>query len=309
MTPDDHVRPPRWFGRARHLTLRKRAREIAYAVFYRGGWPARLARPLGLQGTLRVETHALALRAAGPVPPGRPPLRAAFASDLHAGPATHPRLVADACRALAGARADLVLLGGDFVAFHARHVDALVPLLAAFEAPLGKFAVLGNHDLIGDDAYVTARLAEAGVRVLVNESVRLAAPWDDVWVCGLDDPQEGAPDGARTLAGADGTRLVLMHSPEGLAALEGHAFAAAFCGHVHGGQFWLGARSLIGVSGRYNPPYRRGGVFGLDRAEWGPLVVSRGIGQTTLPVRRGADPQVHVCTLTFADTDADATSG
>lgn len=292
--------PPRRFGRARSLPLRRRAAELAYDVVYRGGWAAALARPLGLQGTLRVATHTLPLPAAQE----RPALRVAFASDLHAGPTTHPALVAGACRALAAARADLVLLGGDYVSFHARHVDALVPLLAAVEAPLGKFAVLGNHDLIGDHAYITARLADAGVRTLVNESVRLPPPHADVWVCGLDDPEEGTPDAAAAFAGADGTRLVLMHSPEGLRWLAGHAFAAAFCGHVHGGQFWVGTRSLIGAHGTFNPRYRRGGVFRLDDAGGGTLLVSRGVGQSSLPLRRHADPETHVCTLDFRRADA-----
>lgn len=294
----------RRFGRARKLSPRKRAAEFLYDMLYRGGWPAALARPLGLQGILRTTTHELTVPAAPAAPAAAgqqsPPLRIAFASDLHAGPATHPAIYAGACRALGDARADLVLLGGDFVSFHARYVDALVPLLAEVEAPLGKFAVLGNHDLIGDDPYIRARLAEAGVRTLVNENVRLPAPYADVWLCGLDDPEEGMPDAAAALAGADGTRIVLMHSPEGLRCLEGHAFAVAFSGHVHGGQFWLGPRSLIGVHGMYNPRYRRGGVFPLDRDEGGVLVVSRGIGQGSLPMRRHADPETHVVTLTFA---------
>lgn len=295
---------PHRFGRARKLSSRKRAAEFLYDVLYRGGWAAALARPIGLQGTLRPASHELTVSpagtAAGPAAPHHPPLRIAFASDLHAGPATHPAIYAGACRALAAARADLVLLGGDFVSFHARYVDALVPLLAEVEAPLGKFAVLGNHDVIGDDGYIRARLAEAGVRTLVNENVRLPAPHADVWLCGLDDPEEGAPDADAALAGADGTRIILMHSPEGLRWLEGRAFAAAFCGHVHGGQFWLGSRSLISVHGTYNPRYRRGGVFPLERGEGGVLVVSRGVGQGSLPMRRRADPETHVVTLNFA---------
>ncbi|HEX6630141.1 MAG TPA: metallophosphoesterase [Gemmatimonadaceae bacterium] len=287
------------FGRARKLSLKKRIAEFTYDVFYRGGWAAAIAHPLGLQGTLRVATHDVVL----PPPPAAatptPPLRVAFASDLHAGTATHPRMLAAACDAIASARPDLVLLGGDFVSFHARYADALVPLLARLEAPLGKFAVLGNHDLIGDDAYIRARLAEAGVRTLVNEKVRLAAPYDGLWLCGLDDPEEGFPDPAAAFAGADGTRLVLMHSPDGLRALAGHPFAMAFCGHVHGGQCWIGDRSMIGVHGEHNTRCRRGGLFDLDGDGGRLLLVSRGIGQGNLPLRRGADPEVHLCTLTF----------
>jgi predicted MPP superfamily phosphohydrolase len=293
---------PRRFGRARHLGAKARARETALDVLYAGAWPARLARPLGLTGRFAVAEHALET----PTPrPGRPALRVAFASDFHAGPSTHPALVRRACRALAEARADLVLLGGDFVGFHARHVDRLVPLLAAVEAPLGKVAVLGNHDLMADDAYIVRRLADAGVRTLVNASARLPAPHDDVWVVGLDDWNQGAPDAAAAFAGADGVRLLLMHQPDGLLVVgEDRAFDAAFCGHVHGGQFWLSpTRSAIGQKGPLSQRWLRGGVFrvGARGERW--LVVSRGIGVTTLPLRRGADPQVHVCVLRAAVPD------
>jgi predicted MPP superfamily phosphohydrolase len=247
-----------------------------------------------LQGQFTVAKHTL------PVSGRRrsaPPIRVAFASDLHAGPTTHPRLVAVACRALAEAEPDLLLLGGDYVSFHARHVDRLVPLLAAVHAPLGKFAVLGNHDLLGDDAYIVRRLADAGVRVLVNENVRLPAPHDDVWVCGLDNTEEGSPDADRAFAGADGTRLVLMHSPDGLRSLGDRTFAAAFCGHTHGGQFWIRGRPLVNFAGPLSRKYLRGGVFHLGPDSGGVLLVSRGIGFGNLPMRRRADPEVHVCTL------------
>ncbi|HEU4628251.1 MAG TPA: metallophosphoesterase [Gemmatimonadaceae bacterium] len=296
----------RWFGRAKRLTTRKKLAEIFWDTVYVGGWPSRLARPLGLQGRFGVAEHRFALpgRAAG-----RPPLRVAFASDFHASPATAPSLVADACRALADARPDLLLLGGDFVSFHARHVDALARRLAAIEAPLGKLAVLGNHDLVGDDAYIVRRLAEAGVRTLVNANVRLPAPHDDVWVCGLDDPTQGHPDadaafggidGAAGGAGAGGVRLLLVHSPDGLATAGARLWAVGFCGHVHGGQFLLpGGRILVTHKTPYSKRYVRGGVVEVPAPGGGtrPLLVSRGIGQGNLPLRHGADPQVHVVTL------------
>jgi len=287
----------RWFGRALHLTRRKKLAELFWDTLYVGGWPSRLARPIGLQGRFGVATHHF------PLPgrePDRPPLRVAFASDFHASPATAPSLVADACRALAAARPDLLLLGGDFVSFHARHIGALVRGLAAVEAPLGKLAVLGNHDLIGDDAYIVRQLAAAGVHTLVNGNERLPAPHDDVWVCGLDDYGQGTPDADSAFAGADGVRLLLMHSPDGLAAAGDRRWAVGFCGHVHGGQFLLpGGRILITHRTPYSKRYIRGGVVELPAPGGGtrPLLVSRGIGQGNLPLRRGADPQVHVVTL------------
>jgi predicted MPP superfamily phosphohydrolase len=272
--------------------------ERLYDVLYAGGWPSWLARPLGLQGRLRLVHHDLAI-AAGPPP--IPRLRIAFASDLHGGPGTHPHTIRRACGLLADAKPDLLLLGGDFVSFHARHVNgAVLESIAGIQAPLGKLAVLGNHDLIADDAYLVQRLETVGVRTLVNANVRLAAPYDRVWVCGLDNTEQGTPDGARALAGAHGVRLILMHSPDGLTALGGEPFGVAFTGHVHGGQFVLpGGKSLISSKGPLSQKYLYGGFFDLGTPGQRLLLVSRGIGQGSLPMRFRADPEVHVCDLAF----------
>lgn len=296
--PDaDSGPPPRRFGRALRLSARKRRLERLYDLAYAGGWPSWLARPLGLQGRLRVSRHEFTVRVRGPAPP---PLRVAFVSDLHGGPGTHPATIRKACRVLADSRPQLLLLGGDFVSFHARHVDGVLDAIAQVDAPLGRLAVLGNHDLIADDAYLVRRLASIGVRTLVNENVRLGAPWDDVWVCGLDNTEQGTPDGACALAGADGTRLILMHSPDGLSSVGDESFAVAFTGHVHGGQFVLpGGKSLISSKGPLSQRYLYGGVFELGTAGERVLLVSRGVGQGSLPMRFRADPEVHVCDLTF----------
>ena len=290
--------PPRRFGRALRLSAKKRRLEHLYDLMYVGGWPSWIARPLGLQGRLRVARHDFVVSAHGAPPP---PLRIAFVSDLHGGPGTHPATIRNACRILADAHPDLLLLGGDFVSFHARHVEGVLDAIAQIDAPLGRVAVLGNHDLIADDAYLVRRLSSIGVRTLVNENVRLAPPWDGIWVCGLDNTEQGLPDGGRAVAGADGTRLVLMHSPDGLTALGDASFGIAFTGHVHGGQFVLpGGKSLIGSKGPLSQRYLRGGVFELGGRGERTLLVSRGIGQGSLPLRFRADPELHLCALTFA---------
>jgi predicted MPP superfamily phosphohydrolase len=285
---------PRRFGRARHATFRKKAVDVVLGALYRGGWPAMVTHAIGLQGTLQVAEHVFGIRrerADAPV------LRVAFASDLHAGPTLHRRLLADVFRALTAMSPDVLLLGGDFVSFHARYVDELLDGFHGIHAPLGKFAVLGNHDLLSDDVYITSRLATVGVQTLVNANARLAPPHDDIWICGLDDWDEGEPDATRTMAGADGTRIVLAHQPDGLMVLAGQRVDLAFCGHVHGGQFLLRNREpAIRHKGPMSMLYMHGGVFHYGAPDT-PVLVSRGIGTSTLPARRHADPQVHLCTL------------
>ena len=288
------VPTPRRFGRARHASFRKKAVDVLLGALYRGGWPAMITQAIGLQGRLEVAEHVFRVRRQRP---NAPVLRVAFASDFHAGPTLHADLLRDVFAALAAMRADVLLLGGDFVSFHARYVERLLDGLRDIHAPLGKFAVLGNHDLLGDDAYITDRLASVGVRTLVNENARLGGPHDDVWICGLDDWDEGEPDANRTVAGADGTRLVLAHQPDGLLVLGDHRVDLAFCGHVHGGQFLLRNREpAIRHKGPVSMLFMHGGVFHYGVHDT-PVLVSRGIGTSTLPARRQADPQVHCCTL------------
>lgn len=275
-----------------HPSLAKRIKWQLSDWTYRHGWAAELAHRVGLQRGVARREHRFEL----PRAPGKAALRMVFASDFHAGPLTHPALIDEACRAIAAAAPDLLLLGGDFVYRRARDVDVLAQRLSALAPPLGTFAVIGNHDTLGDERHIIARLERAGVTVLVNQNVQLAAPHDDLWVCGLDDPVCGTPDAAAALDGATGTRLVLMHAPDGLLALDGHRFELALCGHTHGGQVALPFGIPIVVpEGRLSRRYS-GGEYALpDRGA--RLLVSRGIGCSGVPVRLFAQPEVHVCEL------------
>ena len=50
-------------------------------------------------------------------------MKIAFASDLHAGPTTHPSVLDEAFAALAAAEPDMVLLGGDYVFLSAEYIE------------------------------------------------------------------------------------------------------------------------------------------------------------------------------------------
>src|SRR5262245_6819445 len=190
--------------RDRRVERSRRTLEFAIDALIRpGSWAAKIAYELGLQGRVRSRTHRLDLGRLSR-DSVRPTLRAAFASDFHAGATTDERLLADACRALAAFAPDLVLLGGDFVSVRASYIDRLSSLLAAIPAPLGKLAVLGNHDLRADRATVLRGLCDAGVRVLDNEPVRLPEPFDDVTICGISDAARGNPRADLAIDGTTG---------------------------------------------------------------------------------------------------------
>jgi predicted MPP superfamily phosphohydrolase len=282
--------------RDRRVEPNRRKLELLLDSFFRPGhWAARTAYAAGLQGRVRASTTALDLRVRKEH--DRPALRLAFASDFHAGATTDARVLADAFDQLRRFQPDVLLLGGDFVSVRASYVERLAPLIASMQVPLGKYAVLGNHDLRSNSAAVLSALTTAGVRTLTNRSHALPPPFDDVTLCGLDDSTRGEPRADLAIDGTDGTRIVLMHSPEGLEAIGDRSFDLALCGHTHGGQIALpSGRPLLVPGGPLNRRFCSG-LFHVDGPGARMLLVSRGVGCSTIPIRVFAAPEVHLCLI------------
>src|SRR5688572_23997413 len=266
--------------------------EDAQHIATSSGWPARFAARLGHTHSVSVDHHDI--QVAGPLGDADR-LRIAFASDFHAGPTTTPALIEQAIAQLREANADLLLLGGDFVSLRAAYARDLVSRLADVPAPLGRYAVLGNHDhWAGGDA-VADHLRRVGIEVLTNRNVRLPHPFSNVSICGVDDHTSGEPDAEAAFKGSAAVRIVLMHAPSGMLDIGERSFAVAFCGHTHGGQIALpNGRPLIVAKGRLSRQYNAGRVD-LDKDR--TLLVSRGIGFSTVPFRWNAPPHVITCTI------------
>jgi uncharacterized protein len=245
-----------------------------------------------------VEEHTILVPGAAA---SRSRLRIAFASDFHAGPATPWPLIETAIARLDALRPDLLLLGGDFVSIHPETAGRLADLLATVHAPLGRFAVLGNHDYWAGASIVVAHLEKAGIQMLTNRAVDLPSPFDNVSVCGLDDHTSGEPDAERAFAAAREVRVVLMHAPSGLLDIGDRPFDVAFCGHTHGGQIALpNGRPVVVASGRLSRRYNAGRYALVPQ---GTLLVSRGVGCGTLPFRWNSPSSVFLCHVTSSATD------
>ena len=280
-------------GRGKH---HPRSQMIVFEASCLGGIAAKWSFSCGLHGRFGVTRHEIRV----PKEKGLlGPLVIAFASDLHAGPTTDPRMFEVLHTAIEREKPDVILLGGDYVSFNARDVGAFTNVLSRWQPRLGKYAVLGNHDLWTDDKYISERLTEAGARVLVNESATLAAPFDSVCVCGIDDPWTGDADVAQAFAKAQPIKIFLTHSPDGLLLLNQQDFDVGFAGHTHGGQVALpGGIPILDAGGPLARKYNRGR---FEVEPHGPLIVGLGVGCSNLPIRLNADPELILCTLLPAD--------
>lgn len=190
--------------------------------------------------------------------------------------------------------ADLILITGDFYDYlHWSKDDFLLDQLKRLKAPLGVWAVWGNHDYDKSEAYrglFKTKLEQIGIRVLVNEGVYLR---DDLFLAGLDDVREGKPDLEKTLADHDEARacLLLAHVPDVLPLLPDYV-DLTLCGHTHGGQIVLPFFGITQTSSYYGKAFAVGWIDKPVKA-----FVSRGLGYSTLPIRLNCPGEIAVITL------------
>ena len=223
-------------------------------------------------------------------------LRIAFITDTHVGPFISPSDLARANALLAPERPDVVLLGGDYISETSRHAGPAAEVLGELvrAAPLGGFAVLGNHDISNRPTVVTAALEDAGITVLRNAAARIETGHGNLWVAGIDDAVVGYADPDAAFAGVpDGAAtLALWHEPDFAAASARRGAFAQLSGHSHGGQV-----RLPGISAIAPPVGGRRYVIGLNHASGMPIYTARGVGVYRPPVRVNCPPEVTLVTL------------
>jgi predicted MPP superfamily phosphohydrolase len=239
------------------------------------------------------------------LPPGLDGLRIALLTDLHIGRWATPDLAMRAVAMANRAKPDLAILGGDLAHDDCsdRDLAAMARYLAKLDAPLGTYAVLGNHDYLASAPRVEAALADAGLPVLINRGRAVQARGSTLWVAGLDDAWFGTPDLKQALAGAPGDafRLLAVHEPdyadEAIRRPGGETLGLQVSGHSHGGQI-----RLPGIGPLILPRMATHYPMGLRRVEASNLQVytSRGIGVTGPPVRFCCPPEVTILKLRAA---------
>ncbi|GAB4261944.1 metallophosphoesterase [Deferrisoma sp.] len=223
------------------------------------------------------------------------PLRVVQVSDLHLGLLLRERTLDRVLRVVERLEPDLLVATGDIVDAQIDHLDGLSRRWARVRPPLGKFAVVGNHEVYAGLGQSLAFLEKSGFRVLRNE----AAAVGDLWVVGVDDEHAPGPlpDAGRLLAAAPPGRfvLVLKHRPVPLAGSEGR-FDLQLSGHTHLGQIFP-FRLFTGMA----YPLQNG-LYEL--AGGSRLYTSRGTGTWGPPMRVLAPPEVTLVELVPAGGDA-----
>jgi predicted MPP superfamily phosphohydrolase len=213
---------------------------------------------------------------------------------------------------------DLNLLLGDYAAGHhflTAQVKVADTAQAAkkLKAPLGNFAIMGNHDWWDD---LTAQktgygpilgqraLEDAGIPVLENRATRLVKDNLPFWLSGtssvvaIKTKKRGRFEGRDDLAGTlaqitdDAPIIHMAHEPDLFTQMTPRV-SLTLSGHTHGGQVRLFGWSPI-VPSQYGNRFAYGHIIEEGRH----LIVSGGLGCSIAPVRLGVPPEITVVDLT-----------
>jgi len=258
---------------------------------------AGLGLALGLDA-FWIEPASLTLNRYAVALPYAPPLnglRIAVIADLHAGARFIDEAKIRRVVALAnGAKPDLILLLGDYTGARPgspryRTPEAIAQLLKPLAAPLGVYAVLGNHDHWEDAARFAAAFRAAGIAVLDNQSRVITTPRGPLTLVGIDDVITHHADPDKALAGVRPGALCFTHSPDIFPALP-RTCLFTVAGHTHGGQVDLPLVGRLIVPSKYGQRY----AAGLIREDGKTLFVSTGIGTSVLAVRFAVPPEVSL---------------
>lgn len=189
-------------------------------------------------------------------------------------------------------RPDLILLGGDYVT-RAAHLHRIEPVLGALRAPLGVFAVRGNHDFWTDPRRVARTLERAGVTLLSNEVVTLTHRGTPLELLGIEHPYLPlGPGRLRALEPTGVPRLALVHTPDAFPLARKLGAFLALAGHTHGGQvrFPLFGTTLSSTAMGPGYGWGRGELDGMA------TMVSAGLG-AFFPMRWRCPPEAHLIQL------------
>jgi hypothetical protein len=185
--------------------------------------------------------------------------------------------------AIDGHSADLCVLGGDYRAeVHGEMHSALAAmgrLVRGLASPLGVVAILGNHD----DCHMVPAMEAMGIRVLINEAVRIERPGGAIRLIGLDDVHYYYTDQAVHALhhAAEGFTVGLVHSPEAYDYAAEAGVDLYLTGHTHGGQVCLpGGIPLVRHLSRARRYYR-----GLWRYKGMVGLTNLGAGVSGQPIR------------------------
>jgi len=248
-------------------------------------------------------------------------LRIAQISDIHAGTFDSAMQVEKGVQLLKAQSPDIILCTGDLVNSSKDEIDPYIEIFSQLDAPLGMYAVKGNHDYyglyrlprnipgIGQQYWndFKDKYRQMGFDLLDNESATITKQDQSITIVGVENwgagpfPKKGDLDLALADVPDDAFCILMSHDPT---HWDHHVFPhpkkiqLTLSGHTHGMQFGI---NLFGW--QWSPvKYRYKRWIGLYQELGQYLYVNRGFGFLAWPGRVGMKPEITVIELVKGTT-------
>ena len=195
---------------------------------------------------------------------------------------------------------DIVVLLGDYVStakIRTSFVDPTdtIGALGGLTAPMGVYAVLGNHDWWWNGPEIRRLLNQQNIHVLEDTAIRAKQNRSALWIAGVADPVTQPYDIEATIAQTDETAptILLTHTPDIFPEVP-QGVDLTLAGHTHGGQVYIPGIGRPIVPSQFGDRFAYGHIVEGGRH----LFVSAGIGAAIIPVRFLTPPEIVLITLT-----------
>lgn len=257
--------------------LRARKRPLFFAMV------AVLAVFIPIDGFL-IEPYRIEVTHHTVLAPINPPIKIAHLSDIHtSGLGRRER---ELVHIVDRERPDLIVITGDSINVTSDY-PAFLELLKKLHAPLGVWAVRGNHEDWWPVKNEQEFYESAGVKLLLNSSGQVR---EGVWLIGFDDMYGGSPDLEKAFRGVpEGAyNIALFHSPVYVSVVAGRA-DLALAGHSHGGQVCLPVLGPV-----WTPPFVGEYFGGWFEKQGTKMYVSRGVGTSIVDARFWCRPEIAI---------------
>ncbi|MBE1554432.1 metallophosphoesterase [Sporosarcina limicola] len=238
------------------------------------------------------------------IPKGFDLFRIVQISDLHDAEFgdNHIELVNKVKMATPGA----IFITGDFIDSNRYNLKKSLRLIEEIQFVAPIYYVTGNHEIAtGDSKHIKDRLEKLGVIVLSNEAhIIKSFPGSDIAIGGIEDPLSSSLEDDEVVEASiiqtfknvpdDMFKILLSHRPESFDIYTAHGVDVTFSGHAHGGQFRIpGIGGLVSPGQGWFPKY----TSGIHEKHGNRMVVSRGLGNSIVPIRLFNQPEIIVVTL------------
>lgn len=210
-------------------------------------------------------------------------------------------------RILKDSNPDIIAITGDVVDSRRTDIDISLDFIEEALKIAPCYYVSGNHESRISDYYILKeQMIKAGVTVLENQTSVITRSNSNIKIIGINDPsfnsdylmgdEKSVIESQLKIVAQneDNFTVLLSHRPEFFELYEDYKFDLVLSGHAHGGQFVLPFLGGLFAPGQGFFPKYDAGLFEKNGTN---MIVSRGIGNSIIPLRLNNRPEVILIEL------------